>query len=150
MTTPQGTLERDGDRPAALQYNGERYVLINDRYRDSLKDSVLRAANGRINRDDIELYKQVGITPADFGYMGGNWEFWVAQNSDLKLTNQEVMNLRLAIKELGRISSILGTYGTRSSSYYRLSKTSQDLFRRIGVTPRDLQIGSTAESWDLY
>jgi hypothetical protein len=130
-------------------------MLVSEKHRNALKQALLKQ-DQRPVVENVDLYKEVGITPADYGYMAGNWEYWMRENAGptyrgVTLTGAEVTQLRTVFAELRQItrSQAINTATYRSSFVNRLSQTAIDLFTKMGIRPIDLGV-SNAEEWKNY
>jgi hypothetical protein len=132
--TPQGTIETMGKIPVAITYGGTKYMIISQTHIETLKKAVV-ARDGKPIAANVELYKELGITPTAFGYLAGNWEHWLNANTSVTLTPADLAALRTAISEVNRAD--------------RLSSASQAIYQKLGIRPSELGI-STAETWSVY
>jgi hypothetical protein len=145
--TPQGTIETMGKIPVAITYGGTKYMIISQTHIETLRKAIV-ARDGKPVAANVELYKELGITPTAFGYYDGNWEHWLNANTSVTLTPADLAALRTAISEVNRAQNGFRTYAY-SRYTDRLSSASQAIYQKLGIRPSELGI-STAETWSVY
>jgi hypothetical protein len=144
--TPQGTIETMGKIPVAITYGGTKYMIISQTHIETLRKAIV-ARDGKPVAANVELYKELGITPTAFGYYDGNWEHWLNANTSVTLTPADLAALRAATSEVTRLQR--NRLGFNSSYTSRLSPSAAAIYDKLGIRPTDLGI-SNAETWRLY
>jgi hypothetical protein len=124
-------------------------MILSESYRPAMRAAI--TATTPIP-ENIALYREFQLTPADFGSHYTSWEGWLSANggpayTGVNLAPAQIVQLRLVMQEFTRFVRTRTSYGGTTT---RLSQTARDMCQRLGIRPSDVGVVLQNDEWAGY
>jgi hypothetical protein len=124
-------------------------MILSESYRPALLAAITAT---KPTSENIALYREFQLTPADFGSHYTSWEGWLNANggpahTGVTLAPAQVRELRVVMQEFTRFVRTRTNY---EGTITRLSQTTRDMFQRLGIRPSDVGIVLQNDDWAGY